>query len=118
MSIVDDQSNTKESLEDATIQLDIESDYGDFANDAEELEIIDSLLSEVENGQRPDATSLLVTDIEDYEPPKGVRLPKIFGVEQSLHAWEPQPSGQVLQDSTTQNSTFSLARLPIISLTS
>jgi hypothetical protein len=102
MSIVED-STLKINREDPSIPLDTESDYGDFANDAEELEIIDTLLSEAENGQRLDASSLLVTDIEDYEPPKGVRLPKILGVEHTSYPRE--PSDQTLQDSGAQNSS-------------
>jgi hypothetical protein len=104
MSIVENNDIGKGKLEDT------ESDYGDFANDAEELEIIDSLLSEAENWQPSDAASLLVTDIEDYEPPKGVRLPKILGVEQSSRLWE-APPGQILQDSSTPNCTSYLVRL-------
>ena len=108
MSIVED-SNLKTNLEDPSIPLDTESDYGDFANDAEELEIIDTLLSEAENGQRLDASSLLVTDIEDYEPPKGVRLPKILGVEQMSYSRE--LSDQTSQDNGAQNSTLYPAHL-------
>jgi len=108
MSIVED-SSLKTNLEDPSIPLDTESDYGDFANDAEELEIIDILLSEAENGERLDASSLLVTDIEDYEPPKGVRLPKILGVEQTSYPRE--LSDQTLQDNGAQNSTLCPAHL-------
>lgn len=110
MSIVENNDIGKGKLEDTTTLHETESDYGDFANDAEELEIIDSLLSEAENWQRPDAASLLVTDIEDYEPPKGVRLPKILGVEQSSRLWE-APPGQILQDSSTPNCTSYLVLL-------
>lgn len=102
ISIVEDTDNEKSKLEDARTLLDTESDYGDFTNDAEELEIIDTLLSEAENWQRPDASSLLVTDIEDYEPPQGVRLPKILGIEQTSRLWE--APGQIFQDSSTPNS--------------
>ena len=111
MSIVEDRNIEKSNLKDDSVPQDTESDYGDFANDAEELEIIDTLLSEAESGQILDATSLLVTDIEDYEPPKGVRLPKILGVEQSSYLGERPPPGQALQDSGTANSTSNLARL-------
>jgi hypothetical protein len=104
MSIVGDTEIEKSKLEGGITLLDTESDYGDFANDAEELEIIDSLLSQAENWQGPNATSLLVTDIEDYEPPHGVRLPKILGIEQTLRLWEAAP-GQILQDSSTPNRT-------------
>lgn len=99
---VNDTIIEKSKLEDTTRLLDTESDYGDFANDAEELEIINSLLSQAVNRQGPDATSLLVTDIEDYEPPNGVRLPKILGIEQTSRLWE-AASGQILQDSSIPN---------------
>lgn len=57
-----------------------DSDYGDLGNDEEELGIIQHLLNEIDSQQVQ--APLLVTDIEDYEPPKGVRLPKVIGVEQ------------------------------------
>jgi hypothetical protein len=108
MSIVEN-SSLKTNLEDPSIPLDTESDYGDFTNDAEELEIIDTLLLEAENGQRLDASSLLVTDIEDYEPPKGVRLPKILGVEQT--SYSRNLSDQTSQNNGAQNSTLYPAQL-------
>lgn len=112
MSVGENNDIGKGKLEETATLLDTESDYGDFANDAEELEIIDSLLSEAENWQSPDAASLLVTDIEDYEPPKGVRLPKILGVEQSSRLWE-APPGQIVQDSGAQNCTSYLLLLQL-----
>ncbi|KIW10575.1 hypothetical protein PV08_11539 [Exophiala spinifera] len=55
-------------------------EYSDFAEDPEELEIIDQLLLEVE--ARSDVIApLLVTDIEDYEAPPGIYLPKVPGLE-------------------------------------
>ncbi|KAK5193474.1 hypothetical protein LTR92_006843 [Exophiala xenobiotica] len=70
-------------------------EYSDFAEDPEELEIIDRLLLEVAAGQSADLRApLLVTDIEDYEAPPGVRLPKVFGYE-ATRQWhvETQPTG-------------------------
>lgn len=110
MNIVEDTVFEKSKLDKTTTLLETESDYGDFANDAEELEIIDTLLSEAENWQRPDAASLLVTDIEDYEPPKGVRLPKILGFEQSSRPWQAPHSGQILQNSGAPYCTLHLVR--------
>lgn len=68
------------------------SDYGDLGNDEEELGIIEHLLTQLDP-HSADA-QLRVTDIEDYEPPLGVRLPKILGVEQSTRQWEVQASLQ------------------------
>lgn len=75
------------------------SDYGDFGNDEGELEIVEQLLTQV--ASKPDEhESLLVIDIEDYEPPRGVRLPKVLGLEQTRH-WETtasQSNTQILLD--------------------
>lgn len=75
------------------------SDYGDFGNDDEELEIIEQLLTQV--GSKPDEQeSLLVIDIEDYEPPRGVRLPKVLGIGYT-RPWETgssQSNTQILLD--------------------
>ena len=75
------------------------SDYGDFGNDEEELQIVEQLLTQV--ASKPEAqASLLVTDIEDYEPPRGVRLPKVLGFEQT-RLWETAPSEartQIIRD--------------------
>jgi hypothetical protein len=83
------------------------SDYGDFG-DEEELAIVDQLLSQVASKTEENA-SLIVTDIEDYEPPRGLRLPKVLGVEQTRR-WEdtPVPAGtdpQTFRDGTASNST-------------
>ncbi len=75
------------------------SDYGDFGNDAEELEIVERLLTQVAS-KSDEKEPLLVIDIEDYEPPRGVRLPKVLGLEQTRH-WETtasQGNTQVLLD--------------------
>ena len=68
------------------------SDYGDFSSDEEE--IIKSLLG---NGAPPSPLTdapLLVTDIEDYEEARGVRLPKVLGVERSIPLWTLYRSSQ------------------------
>lgn len=102
ISILEDDPSEQIRFGTTATLLETESDYGDFANDAEELEIIDSLLSEAENWQCADASTLLVTDIEDYEPPEGVRLPKILGAEQPSRPWEVSQV-QVVQNSNTPN---------------
>lgn len=67
-------ANTADSF--ASTILDNTSDYGDFGSDAEEAEILDLLLAEVESQKREDlAPSFRVTDIEDYEPPEGILVP-------------------------------------------
>jgi hypothetical protein len=53
-------------------------EYSDFAEDPESLEIINSL---VEAAIQQQHTPLKVTDIEDYEAPRGVYLPKVPGLE-------------------------------------
>ena len=64
------------------------SDYGDFASDEEE--IINHLLERAIPPSASVSAPLLVTDIEDYEEPRGVRFPKVLGVERSPPAWLPQ----------------------------
>lgn len=57
------------------------SDYGDFGNDEEELEIVEQLLQQAtSNASKVDENGpLIVIDIEDYEAPRGIRLPKVLG---------------------------------------
>ena len=71
------------------------SDYGDFGSDAEELAIVEHLLQQIDT--RPDGPdSLIITDIEDYEPPHGLRLPKVLGRE-TTRQWESISSQDQLQ---------------------
>ncbi len=90
MQIDSIQSEIKSTLDDN------DDEFSDFADDPEELEIIDRLLLEVasKQQQRPaqeeDAPLVVVTDIEDYEAPRGVRLPKVLGLETARHQWEIQ----------------------------
>lgn len=73
---------TKDPTVDATAFSTIDvpenaSDYGDFGNDADEIEILELLLAQVESKENEERHTLLrVTDIEDYEPPNGFLLPK------------------------------------------
>ena len=64
------------------LQENNEDEFSDFEADPEELEIIEQLLQEAaaKHTSIQDAP-LVVTDIEDYEAPRGVRLPKVFGQE-------------------------------------
>lgn len=54
------------------------SDYGDFGSDVEEITIIEDLLTQATSQQVEAQNALLVTDIEDYESPRGILLPKDF----------------------------------------
>ncbi|KAG9774750.1 hypothetical protein KCU88_g5323, partial [Aureobasidium melanogenum] len=89
---------------------DIEDEYSDFAEDPEELEIIDRLLLEVATQQatRTEVVApppLVVTDIEDYEAPRAVRLPKVYG-HQTVRHWgahdQSESSEQNILDSNTE----------------
>lgn len=75
--------------------VDIEDEYSDFAEDPEELEIIDRLLLEVatSRAQAVAPAPLVVTDIEDYEAPRAVRLPKVFGHQAARH-WGAQDQSE------------------------
>jgi hypothetical protein len=64
------------------------SDYGDFTLDEEE--IIIQLLTNAEPGEAIEEEPLEVTDIEDYEEPQGIRLPKTLGKELWLPPWRQQ----------------------------
>lgn len=54
-----------------------EDNYSDFGSDVEEIQILDELLAQVasESEERQNV-HFVVTDIEDYESPRGVLLPK------------------------------------------
>jgi hypothetical protein len=81
-----------------------DSDYGDFASDEEE--IINHLLGNLAPPSPPADPPLVVTDIEDYEEPGGVRLPKVLGVERSLPKWQSLVPIQ-LQDKIVHNGSSS-----------
>ncbi|KIX03366.1 uncharacterized protein Z518_06918 [Rhinocladiella mackenziei CBS 650.93] len=65
-----------------------EDEYSDFAEDPEELKIIDRLL--LEAAAKGQHAALVVTDIEDYEAPRGVRLPQVPGLA-ATRQWVDQP---------------------------
>lgn len=74
------------------------SDYGDFGSDAEEIEIIDLLLAQVvSKDDHEKAPPLLVSDIEDYEQPRGLFLPKDNTRQNPLQP-EIEPDIQALRD--------------------
>lgn len=83
------------------------SDYGDFGSDAEEIEILDTLLVQAESGTEEGQESLVVTDIEDYEPPQGFLLPKTI-TETCLHIsqLESQAETEVLRDIEAEDSMY------------
>lgn len=62
------------------------SDYGDFTLD--EQEIIQELLANIAPGNATAEEPLELTDIEDYEEPRGVRLPKRLGKELWVPPWK------------------------------
>lgn len=83
------------------------SDYGDFGNDEEELQIVEQLLQQAtSNASKEEKEApLVVIDIEDYEAPRGIRLPKVLGLE-STRLWETsasQSNTQILRDFEVSN---------------
>ena len=90
------------------------SDYGDFASDEED--IISQLVEKAAPSFSELIAPLLVTDIEDYEGPKGVRLPKVLGAERSDSAWlsqlRAQTEEQMLRDSGSTKSESAFMMIP------
>lgn len=91
----------------ADASLDNASDYGDFGSDAEEVEILDTLLARAASGNEEGQESFVVTDIEDYELPRGILLPKTI-IETPLHTsqLESQAETEVLRDIEAENSMY------------
>lgn len=84
--------NTIEPVYDST------SDYGLSSDDEAEL---DSILSQLESAVD---SSFVVTDIEDYEAPRGVYLPKVLGFEQRFFALpQNQSSSEAVRDRSSPN---------------
>lgn len=102
-----------ESLPSPKLTNDIGSDYGDFASDEEEL--INGLLANVGTRGETEGAALLVTDIEDYEGPKGIRLPKVLGFERGPPTWLSLEQGQIrqqaLRDSSSTQGTCQVSML-------
>lgn len=89
----------------ANPQQDEDTDeYSDFPDDDEALEIIDRLLTQAANqhAQEQNAT-LRVTDIEDYEDPRGIRLPKVPGLDPT-HQWNGQSAATQVQQVVREES--------------
>jgi len=89
--------------------IDDASDYGDFGSDAEEIQILDGLLAQVVSASKEDrATNLLVTDIEDYEPPQGLLLlaPPNTSTGQPHPQINIASQTEVLRDFETDDSMF------------
>jgi hypothetical protein len=88
-------------------------EYSDFADDPETLDIIDQLLLEAANQRREDALAnapLVVTDIEDYEDPRGVRLPKVPGLETTRQWGRQSPSTGTAQQQDIRDESGELPR--------
>ena len=64
---------------DALIATETSDDYDSFCDDPEELEIVIRLEQEnalIGDAARPETRPYNITDIEDYEAPRGIRLPE------------------------------------------
>ncbi len=80
------------------------SDYGDFTLD--EQEIINGLLANITPVNTTADEPLELTDIEDYEDPRGVRLPKTLGKELWAPPWvHQQPQTEVAPHITVEDQT-------------
>jgi hypothetical protein len=76
------------------------SDYGDFTLD--EQDIINELLTNLASGRCIPEEPLELIDIEDYEEPRGVHLPRTFGKEVCFPPWmQPAPAPSGLADQTS-----------------
>jgi hypothetical protein len=102
-SVIDDVKLLQRPLSPTAI-TEAGSDYGDFASDEEE--VINHLLENLAPPSPSADPPLVVTDIEDYEEPRGVRLPKVLGVERSLPKWQSLLPIQV-QDKIVRNGSSS-----------
>jgi hypothetical protein len=81
------------------------SDYGDFTLD--EQEVINELLAILEPANLATDELLKLTDIEDYEEPTGIRLPKTLGKELRVAPWiQQQPRAQVAVDVTVADQAL------------
>lgn len=87
----------------------IESDYGDFTSDEEA--ILNHLLENIASPSSLIDAPLLVTDIEDYEQPRELRLPKVLGVERRTPFWLSKVQLKN-QDQTIRNGAFSHSMSP------
>ncbi|KAF7509952.1 hypothetical protein GJ744_007266 [Endocarpon pusillum] len=80
----------------------VASDYGDFT--VEEQEIINGLLANIIPEYPTTDEPLELTDIEDYEEPRGVHLPKTLGKELWTPPWMHQrPQAEVAPHITVED---------------
>ena len=82
---------------------DDESDYGEIT--LEEQQILDAWLANNSTSDDailsvPDERPLKLTDIEDYEDPSSIRLPRILGKE----LWEPGPDQEQLLNASSSHA--------------
>lgn len=90
-----DSQATKDVHDDA-------SDYGDFTLD--EQVVINELLANIKPGSTTAVEPFELTDIEDYEEPRGVRLPKTLGKELWDAPWiRQQPQARVADHLTVED---------------
>ena len=84
------------------------SDYGDFTLDEQEL--INELLANIQPENTIATTAdepLVLTDIEDYEEPTGICLPKTLGKELWINPGaQQQPQAKVASDITAEEQTL------------
>jgi len=87
------------------VLLDHTSDYGDFGSDAEEIELLNELLAQTASENEQEQQSFVVTDIEDYEPPRGILLPQtITEARLPTSQTEVEAEFKVLRDVQAENS--------------
>jgi hypothetical protein len=95
--------------------------YSEFDEDPEALALIDALLNEASSKSQAQkafeesapTAALEVTDIEDHEEPRGVRLPKVFGFEARRQRSSTQPQQQIICDEGGTLHTFSDAAVSL-----
>ncbi|KAK4904413.1 hypothetical protein LTR66_017904, partial [Elasticomyces elasticus] len=83
------------------------SDYGDFGEDVDDLDQLDTLLAQhtqnaLSRVSEPADEPYQITDIEDYEPPRGLLVPKDLDFTRfpSLHPSQ-EAQVQVVRDQKT-----------------
>lgn len=103
----------------STVLVDDESDYGEFTVD--EQNIIDDLLAQAGSSGAHGDELLKLTDIEDYEEPKDVHLPKTLGKESWTPPWMRQQARPMaappisVDHKASHNTSFGKGKLVIFS---
>ena len=108
---------------------DSDDEYGSLGVDEGESQIIERLLQGVASGPDPVGRedvpsgpeaepdrqdSFRVTDIEDYEPPRGIYLPKVRGLEQTRFIQNQEPGAtqlEILRDFETESGKHNCTRV-------